>query len=191
MATVTFYKINTICSTDGWQTEGKTWISGWSSKTIADASTQMHSSATVYIPLCSVACIKKKWADPVDYDFVSRWRKRSKWFWMRLHCWGTDGSKDAQLAGVWMGSVTSAFKSVGKISVNRVGGCSQQRTADERDAQKQKSDSSSGDWGCQCRTWSDCVSSNNRQSCTVGYVSRAAYINLSLQGWMLVQSSVV
>ncbi len=45
--------------------------------------------------------------------------------------------KTAQVARVSVGTVTkvtSAFRSMGKTSVNRVGNCGRQRTFDERDA---------------------------------------------------------
>ncbi len=47
---------------------------------------------------------------------------------------GAPVTKTAQLASVSGTKVTSAFRSVGKTSVNRVGNCGRQRTFDERDA---------------------------------------------------------
>ncbi len=53
------------------------------------------------------------------------------------HRWQELLSHNAQLASVSIGTVTkvtSAFKSMGKTSVNRVGNCGRQHTFDERDA---------------------------------------------------------
>lgn len=50
---------------------------------------------------------------------------------------GASVTKTAQLAGVSIGTVTkvtSAYKTLGKSSVSRVGNCGRQRSLDERDA---------------------------------------------------------
>ncbi len=77
-------------------------------------------------------------------------RKRSKWLWKSVQCWGMDGKSKWGMARA---------RSMGKT----LGNCGGQRTFDERDAcallqyvRKQKSNSSSGDWECQYRTRSDC-----------------------------------
>ena len=61
----------------------------------------------------------KNWTGPLHSDFVSRWSgERFKCLWKRVYCWGPDG-RSLTHNDCSMTKVTSAFRQMGKTSVNR------------------------------------------------------------------------
>ncbi len=94
-------------------------------------------------------------------------RKRSKWLWKRVRCWGTDGRsfshKDCSAGSIGTSMGTAMGRKLWSTARIWWSRCSCISVICK---EKQKSSSSSGDWECQYRMWSDCQQEQSIDSYT-------------------------